>query len=83
MFQGWCRSSNPQAKVLTTVPRAAWHQGVVSPTVSPGNQVASWSTKTLPLHAGLCGGGSYTCLVNRGNNVEKNDVYARNYSEGS
>ena len=39
MFQGWSRSNNPQA--LTTVPRAAWHQGVLSSTVSPGNQVAS------------------------------------------
>ena len=24
MFQGWCRSNSSQAKVLTTVPRAAW-----------------------------------------------------------
>ena len=37
MFQGWSRRNNPQAKVLTTVPRAAWHQGVVS----LGNQVTS------------------------------------------
>ena len=30
MFQGWSRRNNPQAKVLTTVPRAACHQVVVS-----------------------------------------------------
>ena len=41
MFQGWFRRNIPQAKVLTTVPRAAWHQGVVSHTVSPGNQATS------------------------------------------
>ena len=74
MFQGWFRSNNPQAKVLTTVPGAAWHQGVVSPMVSPGNQVASWSTQTLPLHAGLCRGGPYTSLANCENNMEKNDL---------
>ena len=26
MFQGWSRRNNPQAKVLTTVPRAAWYK---------------------------------------------------------
>ena len=77
MFQRWSRSNNPQAKVLTTVPRATWHQRVVSPTVSPGNQVASWSTQTLPLHAGLCRGGPYTSLANHGNNMEKNDLNKR------
>ena len=41
MFQGWTRRNNPQAKVLTTVPRAAWHQGVMSYTVSLGNQATS------------------------------------------
>ena len=41
MFQGWSQRNNPQAKVLTTVPRAAWHQGVVSHTVSLGNQATS------------------------------------------
>ena len=41
MFQGWSWRNNPQAKVLTTVPRAAWHQGVVSHTVSLGNQATS------------------------------------------
>ena len=74
MFQGWSRSNNPQTKVLTTVPKAACHQGVVSPTVSPENQVVSWSTQSLPLHAGLCKGGPYTSLANRGNNMEKNDL---------
>ena len=28
-LQGWSQRNNPQPKVLTTVPRAAWHQGVV------------------------------------------------------
>ena len=74
MFQGWFRSNKPQAKVLTTVPRAAWHRRVVSPTVSSGNQVASWSIQTLPLHAGHCKGRPYTSLVNRRNNMEKNDL---------
>ena len=41
MFQGWSRRNNPQAKVLSTVPRAAWHQGVVTHTVSLGNQATS------------------------------------------
>ena len=58
--------------MLTTVPTAAWHQGVVSPAVSPGNQVASWSTQTVPLHARLCRGEPYTSLAKRGNNMEKN-----------
>ena len=70
MFQGWSRSNNPQTKVLTTVPWAAWHQGVVS----PGNQVASWSTKTLPLHAGLCRSGRYTSLANRGIEMEMTNL---------
>ena len=35
------RMNNPQAKVLTTVPRVAYHQGVVSYTVSLGNQATS------------------------------------------
>ena len=74
MFQGWSQSNNPLANVLTTVSRAAWHQGVVSPTVPPGNQVASWSTQTLPLHAGLCRGGPYISLANLGINMEKNDL---------
>ena len=46
----------------------------MSPMVSPGNQVASWSTQTLPLHAGLCRSGPYTSLANCGNNMEKNDL---------
>ena len=70
MFQGWSRINNRQAKVLTTVLRAAWHQGVVS----PGKQVASWSTQTLPLHSELCRGGPHTSQANRGNNMEKNDL---------
>ena len=41
MIQGWSQRNNPQAKVLTTVPRAAWHQGVVSHTVFLGNQATS------------------------------------------
>ena len=41
----------------------------MSSTVSPGNQVAS-----LPLHAGLCRGGPYTSLADRGNNMERNDL---------
>ena len=60
--------------MLKTVPRAAWYQGVMSPTVSPGNQVASWSTQTIPLHAGLCRSGPYTSLANYENNIEKNDL---------
>ena len=74
MLQGWSPSNNPQAKVLTTVPRAAWHQGVVSSTVSPGNQVTSWSIRTLPLYAGLCRVGSYTSLADRGIYMERNDL---------
>ena len=27
MFQGLSQNNNPQAKVIMTVPRAAWHQG--------------------------------------------------------
>ena len=30
MTQGFSRRNNPQAKVLTTVTRAAWHQGPIS-----------------------------------------------------
>ena len=41
MFLGWSRRNSPQAKVLTTVPRAAWHRGVMSHTVSLGNQAIS------------------------------------------
>ena len=46
MFQGWARRNNPQAKVLRTVKMAAWHQGVVSFTVSLGNQATSQSIET-------------------------------------
>ena len=74
IFQEWSRSNNPQAKVLTTVLRAAWHLGLVTPAVFPGNQVTSCSTQNLPLHAGLCRGGPYTSLANRGKNMEKNDL---------
>ena len=41
MFQGWSRRNNPEAKVLINVPRAPWHQGMVSYTVSLGNQATS------------------------------------------
>ena len=74
MFQGWSRNNNPQAKVLTTMSRAAWHQGVVSSAVSPGNRVASWSIQTLPLHAGVCSAGTYTFLANRRNNMKKHNL---------
>ena len=79
MYQAWCRRNNPQAKVLTTMPRAAWHQGVVSHTVSLGNQATSWSIEALPLHAGLCRGGPNTSLATRGTNhgafkFKQNDV---------
>ena len=67
MFQGWSRRNNPQAKVLTIMLSAAWHQGVVSYTASLGNQAASKSTEALPLYAGLCRGGPNTSLANRGN----------------
>ena len=63
-----------EAPPLTTVPRAAWHQGMVSSTVSPGNQVASWSIQTLPLNTGLCRGEPYTSLADRTNNVKRNDL---------
>ena len=43
MFQGWTRSNKSLAKVLTTVPRAARNQGVVSPMLSPGIQIPSWT----------------------------------------
>ena len=66
MFQGWSRRNKPQAKVLTTVPRAAWRQGVVSHTVFLGNQATSSSIEAL--HAGLCRGGPNTSLANRGTN---------------
>ena len=46
----------------------------MSPTVSPGNQVASWSTQTLLLYVKLWRSTPYTFLANRGNNIEKNDV---------
>ena len=42
-FQGWSGMNNPQAKVSTTVPRAAWQQGVVFYTVSLGTQATSQS----------------------------------------
>ena len=67
MFQRWSRRNNPRAKVLTTVPRAAWLQGVVSHTRSLGNQATSQSIAALPLDAGLCRGGPNTSLANRGN----------------
>ena len=54
MFQGWSRMNNPKAKVLTTAPMDAWHLGVMSFTVSLGNQVTSSSIETLLLHVGLC-----------------------------
>ena len=60
--------------MLTTVPRAAWHQGVVSSTAFAENQVASWSVQTRPVHARLCRGGPYSSLADRGNNMEKNDL---------
>ena len=63
------------------VPRAAWHQRVMSSTVSPGNQVASWSIQTLPLHAVPCKGGSYTSLADRGDNMERN-VLDKSMREG-
>ena len=44
MFEGWSRRNNPQAKVLTTVPKAAWHQGVVyGVTRAPGHLLEYWS----------------------------------------
>ena len=44
MFQGESRRNNPQAKELTTVPRAAWRQGVVLYGVSrkPGHLLEYW-----------------------------------------
>ena len=54
MFQLCSRRNNSQIKVLTTVVIAAWHQGVVSFTMSLKNLVTSYSIETLPLHAGLC-----------------------------
>ena len=59
------------------VPRAVFHQGVVS----PENQITSWSTQTLPLHAGPCRGGPYTSLTDRGNNMEKNNLNKSMYEE--
>ena len=46
----------------------------MSSTVSPGNQVDSWSIWTFPLHARLGKGGPYTSLDDRGNNMERNDL---------
>ena len=73
MFQGCSQNNNPQAKVLTTVPRTAWYQGVVSFMTSPGNKVAFWSIQTFPLHLGLCRGEPYTSLAESGDNMEKNN----------
>ena len=68
---GGLRTGNkPQAKVLTTVPIAAWHQEVVSFTVSLGSQTTSQSIEALPLHAGLCRGGPNTSLATRGTIME-------------
>ena len=44
--------------------------------MSPGNQIASWSIQTLPLHAEPCRGGPYTSLADRGNIMEKNNLNA-------
>ena len=63
IFRGWPRRNNPQAKVWTTVLRAAWRQGMVFHTVSLVNQVTSKSIETLLLHAGLCRGGPNTSLA--------------------
>ena len=60
--------------MLKTVPKAAGHQGVVSSTVSPGNQVASWSIQTLPLRERPSGGEPYTCIADRGNSMERNNL---------
>ena len=81
MFQGWSRRNNPQAKVLTTVPRAAWHQGLVSFTVYLGNQANPWSIEALPLHSGLCRGGPNTFLANRGNKMESLNSNKSMYEE--
>ena len=52
MFQGWSRRNNPRAKVLSTVPRAAWHQEMVSHTVSHtvslGNQATPRVLRPYP-----------------------------------
>ena len=66
-FKIWqSRSINPQVLVLTTVPRAAWHQKVVSHTVFLGNQVTSQSIRILLLHAWLSKGAPCTSLVTEG-----------------
>ena len=70
MFQRSSRRRNPGAKILTTVPTAVWHKGVVS----SGNQVASLSIQILSLHAGFFRSGPWTSLANRGNNMKKNDL---------
>ena len=74
MFQGWSRMNNPQAKVLTTVPRAAWHQGVLFYMVFLGTQATSESIEALPLHAGLCRGGPNSSLANCGRKMEYNKL---------
>ena len=49
MFQGWSRRNNPQAKVLTTVPRAALHQEVVrEPTVRLEESAVKKSVEKRP-----------------------------------
>ena len=55
MFQGWSKSNKPQAKVFTTVPRAIWHQGVVSSTVSSGNLKVPEVLKLYPGMQGSAG----------------------------
>ena len=74
MYQGWSRRNNLQAKVLTSVPMAAWHQGVVFFTVSLENQVTFQSIETLPLHAGLCRGEPNTSLTTREIEVENDKL---------
>ena len=59
MYQGWSRRNNPQAKVLTTVPRTAWHQGVVSYTVSLGTRLPPRVLRPNPVCAALQGWTEY------------------------
>ena len=80
MFQGWYRRNIPQAKMLTVVQMAVWHQGVVSFTEYLGNQVTSQSIEILPLHAELCWGGPNTFLATRGI-VMENDKLNKSMSE--
>ena len=81
MCQGWSRRNNPQAKMLTTVPRAAWHQGVVSHMVSLGNQAISWSIEALPLHAELSRGSPNTSLATCGIRMEFSNIKKSMYEE--